>query len=111
MVAVRRRSKAPVMPGFTQNNVKSLSDANNEPQWLREFRLSAWERYETMPMPTTEDEGWRRTDHRHIHWDEADKIINPNGVTIPAPVTTTRCFTKLSSSGKSIESRYRMFDN
>ena len=81
MVAVRRRSSAPVAPSYTKADVEALSDANNDPQWLREARESAWELYESMPMPTLKDEEWRRTDYRGIRWDEADKIIDANGAT------------------------------
>jgi Fe-S cluster assembly protein SufD len=48
----------------------------------RESRLAAWELYEDMPMPTLKDEDWRRTDYRHIRWEEADRIIAPNGATL-----------------------------
>jgi len=84
VVAVRRRSSAPVAPSYTKADVQALSDANNDPQWLREARESAWELYESMPMPTLKDEEWRRTDYRGIRWDEADKIIAANGVTADA---------------------------
>jgi Fe-S cluster assembly protein SufD len=33
-------------------------------------------------MPTLNDEDWRRTDYRHIRWNEADKIITPNGASV-----------------------------
>lgn len=79
MVAVRRRSSAPVAPNYTRDDVVALSNANNEPQWLREARLAAWEIYETLPMPTLKDEEWRRTDYRSIRWDEAERVISANG--------------------------------
>lgn len=75
MVVVRRRPGAPTAPDYTQADVEALSAANREPQWLREARLSAWEIYEDLNMPTLQDEEWRRTDYRSIRWDEADKII------------------------------------
>ena len=31
----------------------------NEPKWLQERRLDAWEVYERTPMPTTRLEEWR----------------------------------------------------
>lgn len=83
----RRRSDASAAPGYTRADVEALSAQNNEPQWLRESRLAAWELYEDMPMPTLQDEDWRRTDYRHIRWEEASKVITPNGAkldTIPA---------------------------
>ncbi|MEQ8673323.1 MAG: Fe-S cluster assembly protein SufD [Aggregatilineales bacterium] len=76
MVAVRRRSSAPVAPSYTQADVEALSKANNEPQWLLETRLASWATYESLPMPTTNDEDWRRTDYRSIRWDEADKLLS-----------------------------------
>lgn len=82
MVAVtthRRRSNAPTAPRYTRANVEALSAQHDEPQWLRESRLAAWELYEHMPMPSQSDEDWRRTDYRHIRWEEADRIIKPNG--------------------------------
>ena len=42
--------------------------------------LEAWEQYQDMPMPYMEEE-WRRTDYRHIRWDEAERLISANGVT------------------------------
>lgn len=82
MVAVRRRSSRAAVPTYTQADVEALSERNNEPQWLREARLSAWELYEDLPMPTLKDEAWRRTDYSRIAWDAASPIATPNGVTV-----------------------------
>jgi Fe-S cluster assembly protein SufD len=82
VVAVRRRAAGVTAPSYTQADVQALSDANHEPKWLRESRLMAWELYEDMPMPSLADEDWRRTDYRRIRWDEAGKLISPNGATI-----------------------------
>lgn len=80
MVVVRRRSAAPAAPSYTVEDVKALSAANNEPEWLQASRLAAWALYDELPMPTLNDEDWRRTDYRHIRWDEADKIISNGDV-------------------------------
>jgi Fe-S cluster assembly protein SufD len=77
-VVVQRRSRKPVAPRYTRDDVVALSEANNEPQWLRDMRLQAWETYETLPMPHLEEE-WRRTDYSHINWSQADAQIVPNG--------------------------------
>jgi Fe-S cluster assembly protein SufD len=83
VVAARtRRSNAPAAPSYTEADVRALSAANQEPQWLVESRLAAWELYEDMPMPSLTDEEWRRTDYRHIRWNEAEKILTPNGATL-----------------------------
>ena len=34
--------------------------------FLREYRLHAWEDYERLPLPTTSEEAWRRTDIRSL---------------------------------------------
>lgn len=79
VVRQRRRSDTPGAPSYTRADVEALSLRNAEPQWLRESRLAAWELYEDMPMPTLQTEDWRRTDYRHIRWEEADKLVSPNG--------------------------------
>jgi len=81
VAVVRRRSATPDAPVYTRADVEAMSAANNEPTWLAESRLVAWELYETLPMPSQANEEWRRTDYRHIHWGEADRIIQPNGAT------------------------------
>lgn len=78
-MVVQRRDRTVLAPRFTREDVIALSEANNEPQWLRDKRLSAWDHYETLPMPRMEEE-WRRTDYSHIRWMEADRVISPNGV-------------------------------
>ncbi len=82
MAVVRRRRLA--APDYTIEDVRALSERNDEPLWLRESRLAAWELYEDLPMPTTSDEAWRRTDYRHIHWDEVRNLVTPNGATFEA---------------------------
>jgi Fe-S cluster assembly scaffold protein SufB len=48
------------MTALNKETVLNLSAALNEPEWMRDFRLRAWEIYEQTPMPTTKDEPWRR---------------------------------------------------
>ncbi|GAB4510385.1 MAG: Fe-S cluster assembly protein SufD [Anaerolineae bacterium] len=81
MVVARRRSTA-AAPSYTRTNVEAVSQANNEPQWLLESRLAAWDVYESLPMPTLQDEAWRRTDYRMIRWEEAETIYPANGATL-----------------------------
>lgn len=90
MVAVRRREKQTPAPAYTLDDVKALSDLNNEPQWLRECRLAAWEVYEGLPMPSLTDEEWRRTDYRSVRWEEAGKFIQPNGATVDVVPASAR---------------------
>jgi Fe-S cluster assembly protein SufD len=41
--------------------VLAISQANHEPDWLRDLRRSWWERAEATPWPTGKEEEWRRT--------------------------------------------------
>ena len=83
MAVIRRRSSTPQAPNYSRAQVEALSSAHDEPAWLRERRLEAWQTYESMPMPQLEEE-WRRTDYRHIRWNEAERMINANGATADA---------------------------
>jgi Fe-S cluster assembly protein SufD len=48
---------------FSPEYVRGLAEAELSPA-IREYRLSAWETFQATPMPTTNDEPWRRTDIR-----------------------------------------------
>jgi Fe-S cluster assembly protein SufD len=67
------------MAAFTREAVEELSAGLNEPAWMREFRLKAWEVYEQTPMPTTNDEPWRRTDLRRLKLDNIGPSLNGGG--------------------------------
>jgi Fe-S cluster assembly protein SufD len=74
------------MESFTRENVKKLSAYLNEPQWMLELRLGAYDLYEMTPMPTTKDEAWRRTDIHRLKLNEIGPSVNGDAaadVTIP----------------------------
>ncbi|HLI51876.1 MAG TPA: SufD family Fe-S cluster assembly protein, partial [Thermomicrobiaceae bacterium] len=52
--------------GFSREAVEELSSRRGEPDWVRQRRIEAWEVYERTPMPTRNDEEWRRTDIRKL---------------------------------------------
>jgi Fe-S cluster assembly protein SufD len=56
--------------GLSREAVEALSAARDEPTWLRDWRLAAWETYEATPLPTRQDEDWRRTDIRALKLDQ-----------------------------------------
>jgi Fe-S cluster assembly protein SufD len=75
------------MAQFTRENVEKLSAGLNEPQWMLDFRLNAWEVYEKTAMPKTSDEEWRRTDLRRLKLDQIGPSVNGDAATdvnIPA---------------------------
>ena len=57
------------LTGFSREAVEALSQAKNEPQWVLDARLDAWDVYESLPFPTRQDEEWRRTDLRRLKLD------------------------------------------
>ncbi|PJF23775.1 MAG: hypothetical protein CUN53_21180, partial [Phototrophicales bacterium] len=81
MGTIVRKARASA-PLFTQADVEALSERNNEPTWLRESRLAAWELYEGLPMPDKSDEAWRRTDYRAVRWEEAGRFAANGAGTI-----------------------------
>src|SRR5437660_1445054 len=53
-------------PGFSRDAIEALSALKGEPDWMLQRRLQAWGVYEHTPMPTLQDEDWRRTDIRPL---------------------------------------------
>ncbi|MFZ0544748.1 MAG: Fe-S cluster assembly protein SufD [Candidatus Promineifilaceae bacterium] len=68
-----------MMTALNKEAVLNLSADLNEPEWMRDFRLRAWEQYEQMPLPTTKDEPWRRTDLRRLKLDNVAPSANGVG--------------------------------
>jgi Fe-S cluster assembly protein SufD len=60
---------------FTRDLIPFWTSRNGAPQYLRDYHLQAWEAFEKLPMPTTKDEPWRRTDLRGL---EADTFRLPS---------------------------------
>ena len=61
---------------YSREAVEKLSQAFNEPPWMKEFRLQAWETFASLPLPTTQDEPWRRTDLRRLKLQELGPSLN-----------------------------------
>jgi Fe-S cluster assembly protein SufD len=51
---------------FTVSDVEAISKHLGETEKLRSVRRKAWDYYKGMPMPTLQDEPWRRTDIRSL---------------------------------------------
>lgn len=61
---------------FTKEAVNKLSASLNEPEWMLNFRLAAFDVYDALPMPTTSDEPWRRTNLRRFKVDSFAPSVN-----------------------------------
>lgn len=69
------------MTAFTREAVEKLSASLQEPEWMRQFRLRAFTVYENTPMPTQNDEEWRRTNLRRLKLDEIGPSVNGDAAT------------------------------
>jgi len=72
-LAARTETARPSAPAsevsvFTRELVLGLSQALDEPAWMTQKRQVAWSLFAELPLPTTQDEDWRRTDLRPIKW-------------------------------------------
>ena len=73
--------------GFTEEAVNKLIASRDEPEWMRERRRQAWQVYQDTPMPTRQDEEWRRTDLRDLKLNEyaptTDGVANTGETLLP----------------------------
>ena len=65
--------------GFTRERMRELSGMKDEPEWLRERREASFQAWENIPMPTMQDEEWRRTDISRIDFDRFFPFARENG--------------------------------
>src|SRR5579859_6869719 len=77
---VRNRTAKRQAPILSRADVEVLGQSRNEPAWLIQNRLSAWDCYEATPMPSLQAEEWRRTDYTKIDWNAAGKLTEPRGI-------------------------------
>ena len=64
------------MTVFSKDAVKNLSGWLEEPEWMLEFRLQAWEMQSQLAIPTMKDEPWRRTDLRRFNLEQIGPSLN-----------------------------------
>lgn len=67
-VTKRKRSSQhkPIDFPFSDTDVSQISADMNEPEWMTEKRMAALVCFKEMPLPTSRDEPWRRTDIRAL---------------------------------------------
>ena len=67
----RRESKASQSDFlFTKDMVPVWSNGKPEPEFLSLYRKVGWEKFQEIPMPTTKEEAWRRTDIKRLAADQ-----------------------------------------
>ena len=65
--------------GFSQETVRRASAAKDEPTWMLNFRLRAWQTFESLPWPKPTDEAWRRTRLTGFSLDNYTPCATPGG--------------------------------
>ncbi|UCG23492.1 MAG: Fe-S cluster assembly protein SufD, partial [Chloroflexota bacterium] len=91
------------MTRFTREALVELSNVLVEPAWMRDFRLEAFEQYEQLPVPTTEDEPWRLTNIRRLKLDEIGPSLNGNGAANNLPAYLGEQLTEDATGGILVE--------
>jgi Fe-S cluster assembly protein SufD len=70
--------------GFTEETIAQLIAERGEPDWMTERRRAAWQAFNNIPMPTLQDEEWRRTNLRTL------KLDAPSPLGIESVTTSER---------------------
>ena len=73
---------------FSQETVRALSAARNEPDWMLQFRLDAWKTFEQIPWPAATDESWRRTRLTGFKLEKFQAVAKPasDDIVLPAQI-------------------------
>lgn len=66
--------------GFSQETVRQASAAKDEPSWMLDFRLQAWQTFEDLPWPKSTDEAWRRTRLTGFKLENFTPFAIPDGI-------------------------------
>lgn len=72
VITTGRKKEEPQPATFevAEAEVLALSAAKADAEWYAQRRLAAWQKYQAAPMPTLNDEAWRRTDLRPFKWQD-----------------------------------------
>lgn len=83
-VVKRTRTTEPAAPAGFQFTREMIPAYTGGGDFQSEYRQKAWEIYESLPMPTTGDEPWRRTDLRSLKTGLLH-LVNGSARTLPQP--------------------------
>jgi Fe-S cluster assembly protein SufD len=88
---------------YSREAVEQLSQMLGEPAWMREFRLRAWEQFAQTPLPTTQDEPWRRTDLRRFKLEQFGPSLNGAHAAVEVPLYLAAQLTEDQAGGVLVE--------
>jgi Fe-S cluster assembly protein SufD len=88
VIVTGRKKEEPVAAGLNlaKADVQALSRFVKDPEWYARRRLAALKTYDSFPMPSLNDEAWRRTDIRSFKWGGVVFPHAANGATKARPV-------------------------
>jgi Fe-S cluster assembly protein SufD len=61
---------------FSEKMIPSFSNGKPQPAFLTEYRKNAWQAFERLELPKTNEEAWRRTDIRKLAADSFQIVAN-----------------------------------
>jgi Fe-S cluster assembly protein SufD len=81
--------------GLSRERIEQVARQRGEPEWHIQRRLEAWERFQSLPLPSPKQEDWRYTDITTLHledypavgWSDAPKGSAPTQ--LPAFLTAS----------------------
>ncbi len=73
------------LAGFSETTVRALSAARQEPEWMLDLRLQAWQTFESLPWPAATDEPWRRTRLTGFNLDKFTPVALDGKTDAPLP--------------------------
>jgi Fe-S cluster assembly protein SufD len=71
---------------LSREGVLRLSALKGEPDWMRERRLQAWDLFDRLPLPTVQDEEWRRTNINSLDLKALTPYVEPSSTPVESPM-------------------------
>jgi Fe-S cluster assembly protein SufD len=81
--AAEVQASGKVEEAFSEAFGRLLGARRDEPAWMRRRREEAWEEFASLPMPTANDESWRRTDIRSLELEPFAGLLGERGSYAP----------------------------
>ncbi len=105
-MATQQISRRVTAGAFTRDAVADLSRRKQEPEWLREWRLAAWEQAERLPFPSSYERAWKYLNPDRIRIDGLTLSSPPPAATTAAKMRTAASAGRVSThNGGVVEER------
>ena len=74
------------LPTMGREAVEQISRSKNEPEWMLDRRLQAWQIFETLPMPARSDEEWKYSDISALNLQSLIPYMSAAGEGVESPL-------------------------